>query len=70
MRPILLLSSNEVPGGAYKFIVKEPSLNAGRNSLPKNGTTATAAAIKKMAPAIINRGLESEKWSKRSSFFF
>ena len=40
--PILFDSSNDVPGGNVTFIVKLPSLNSGRNSRPKVGTSINA----------------------------
>ena len=49
MRLMRLLSSKEVPGAETTKAVMLPSLNSGKNSRPKVGTVAKAAA--KSTPA-------------------
>ena len=55
--PMRLLSSKDVPAGVEKFIVNEPSLKGGRNSVPKKGTMLAAATINTTAIPMINLGL-------------
>ena len=70
MVPILLLSSKDVPAGVDRLIVKEPSLNGGKNSVPKNGTIAHDAIIKRTDTPIICLGRLNPKCSNFVSCFF
>ena len=47
-----LASASEVPAGAYRLTVKPPSLNGGKNSVPKRVTITAAAMTKAAAMAI------------------
>ena len=70
MVPSLLLSSKDVPAGATTFTVKLPSLNGGKNSVPKKGTMLMAAIIKAMAMPITNLVLFNPQSNNLRSCFF
>ena len=70
MLPILFDSSNEVLAGVERFIVKLPSLNAGKNSVPKNGTIAAAPITNAVATPIITFGRCKPQANSLLSFIF
>ena len=68
--PILLLSSREVPAGVYRLTVKLPSLNGGKNSVPKRVATTKDAITSAVATPMTMRGFDRPKCNTFWSCFF